>query len=533
MSKLGLALSGGGFRAAFFHVGVLARLAELDLLREVEVISTVSGGSIAGALYYLRLRQLLEDKSAAELTQEDYLALVHDVEERLRRGVQKNIRARVFANLPKNAQMLVSRRYSRTDRVGDLYDRHFYKKAWGEKREKRFLRWEKQIELRNLLIEPKGSAGLERDQVNSDRSKDKVPALVINATSLNSGHNWRFEAVRMGEALPEDDRERDLVREIDKNMRLEQGYFKSKYFGPPEGAPVIPDAQADFPLALAVAASAAVPGIFHPLTIGDLYEDIRVQLVDGGVQDNQGIQALEDQGCERMVISDASGQMADLERPLAIAPTTLIRTESVAEDRIRDEQLVHWGDEEFAPVHLRMGLEPECIPPLGNAKKRDKQRPAGKTAFGVAYEVQDLLSRIRTDLDYFSDTEAYALEMNGYMLATRKVEGEPGKGQADGRWPFLPMRRKLEEPDDVFLAELRAGQKKFLRAFELQPARATAATIVLLGPLLLLALLAFRPGGWLRHRSLPEKAGVLALAGFLLLSAWSNLKPRMPWLYRR
>ena len=48
--KWGLALSGGGFRASFFHLGVLARLAEMDLLRRVEVISTVSGGSIIGAL---------------------------------------------------------------------------------------------------------------------------------------------------------------------------------------------------------------------------------------------------------------------------------------------------------------------------------------------------------------------------------------------------------------------------------------------------------------------------------------------------
>ncbi|HET7507844.1 MAG TPA: patatin-like phospholipase family protein, partial [Solirubrobacterales bacterium] len=80
MSKLGIALSGGGFRAAFFHVGVLARLAELDLLRELEVISCVSGGSIAGALYYLRLRLLLEGNRDEEITQEDYLALVRDVE---------------------------------------------------------------------------------------------------------------------------------------------------------------------------------------------------------------------------------------------------------------------------------------------------------------------------------------------------------------------------------------------------------------------------------------------------------------------
>ncbi len=54
--KVGLALSGGGFRASLFHIGVLARLAELDMLRRVEVISCVSGGSIVGAHYYLELR---------------------------------------------------------------------------------------------------------------------------------------------------------------------------------------------------------------------------------------------------------------------------------------------------------------------------------------------------------------------------------------------------------------------------------------------------------------------------------------------
>ncbi len=55
LGKIGLALSGGGFRAALFHIGVLAKLAELDVLRHVEFLSCVSGGSIIGAHYYLEL----------------------------------------------------------------------------------------------------------------------------------------------------------------------------------------------------------------------------------------------------------------------------------------------------------------------------------------------------------------------------------------------------------------------------------------------------------------------------------------------
>ena len=61
-NKLGLALSGGGFRASFFHIGVLARLAELDILKHVQVLSTVSGGSIVGAYYYLKLKELFEGR---------------------------------------------------------------------------------------------------------------------------------------------------------------------------------------------------------------------------------------------------------------------------------------------------------------------------------------------------------------------------------------------------------------------------------------------------------------------------------------
>ena len=43
---IGLALSGGGFRAAIFHLGIIRRLEELGIMKDVDVISAVSGGSI-------------------------------------------------------------------------------------------------------------------------------------------------------------------------------------------------------------------------------------------------------------------------------------------------------------------------------------------------------------------------------------------------------------------------------------------------------------------------------------------------------
>ncbi len=50
--KIALAFSGGGVRATVFHLGVLARLAREDLLDRVQIISSVSGGSLAAGLVF-------------------------------------------------------------------------------------------------------------------------------------------------------------------------------------------------------------------------------------------------------------------------------------------------------------------------------------------------------------------------------------------------------------------------------------------------------------------------------------------------
>jgi hypothetical protein len=110
--KVGLAMSGGGFRASLYHIGVLAQLAELDLLRKVEVLSCVSGGSIVGAHYYLKVRHLLQTKTDEEITREDYIKLVHEMIDEFVAGVQKNIRTRVAVNPLKNFRIFVACRVS-------------------------------------------------------------------------------------------------------------------------------------------------------------------------------------------------------------------------------------------------------------------------------------------------------------------------------------------------------------------------------------------------------------------------------------
>jgi len=51
MKLTGLAFSGGGIRSATFNLGILQRLASLDVLEKIDYISTVSGGGYIGTWY--------------------------------------------------------------------------------------------------------------------------------------------------------------------------------------------------------------------------------------------------------------------------------------------------------------------------------------------------------------------------------------------------------------------------------------------------------------------------------------------------
>ena len=49
MNRFGLALSGGGFRAVLYHLGLVRFLRDAGILSRVTHISSVSGGSVIGA----------------------------------------------------------------------------------------------------------------------------------------------------------------------------------------------------------------------------------------------------------------------------------------------------------------------------------------------------------------------------------------------------------------------------------------------------------------------------------------------------
>jgi NTE family protein len=55
---IGLAVSGGGYRAMLFHLGAFLRLYEVGLLKEIDRISSVSGGSITSAMVALKWKKI-------------------------------------------------------------------------------------------------------------------------------------------------------------------------------------------------------------------------------------------------------------------------------------------------------------------------------------------------------------------------------------------------------------------------------------------------------------------------------------------
>jgi NTE family protein len=518
-SRLGLALSGGGFRASFFHIGLLAQMAMLGLLRHVEVISTVSGGSIIGALYYLHVKRLLESKPDAEIEDQDYQAIVERIESEFLAAVQRNIRMRTFLDLRKNLRMALAN-YSRSDRIGELYDAYFYRPVMDPGRTT-------PIEMRELKIRPRGEReGFHPLKHNASRGA-KAPVILINATSLNTGHNWRFEASRMGEP-PQEDR---AAMEIDKNLRLRR---------PPSYADIVAKQQ-DIELGLAVAASAGVPGIFHPLAISDLYPGgIRVQLVDGGVHDNQGIQGLLDVDCRRFIVSDAAGQMEAELDPATGLLSVLPRSNTIIMARVREQELsrlLERGTHPVAFVHMRRGLSATAVSWIGpdgrpaEPPKLEREPDAPSESFQVAQNVQRLLSEIRTDLDSFTEVEAYSLMLDAYNMSRdelRQAHGikdlipaTPKTGAP--RWRFLAIAPWLLHPTPRYEKQLRVGCQLAFKVFRLSP----AVTAVALAVLLALLLGAWNLAGESISRALsaPFTLGEILLVVILLLAL--GLVPRL------
>ena len=437
--KVGIALSGGGFRAALYHIGVLAKLAELDALRHVEVLSCVSGGSIVGAHYYLEVRKLLQSKEDAKVTREDYIAIVKRLERDFVVGVQRNVRTLVAAEFLTNAAMVFRAAYSRTQRVGELYEREIFSRVQdGEGREPRWLG--------EINIRPMGEPQTFAPKLHNWRRQAKAPILVLNATTLNTGHNWQFTTTWMGEPPGRID------TTIDGNEQLRRMYYWQA-----------PERHQQIRLGHAVAASSCVPGLFEPLVLDGLYPDRIVRLVDGGVCDNQGVSGLLEQDCTVILASDGSGQSESRRNPSESTLGVLLRSDSILQARVRDAQYQELRARRRASlvrglmfVHLKQDLDVDPVdwvdcpdPSQVSDEARPPSRRGPLTRYGIAKDVQALLAGIRTDLDSFTDVESATLMASGYRMTEQEFKRayDPGSFQSPPEpvtWDFLAVESGMK-----------------------------------------------------------------------------------------
>ena len=320
--EIGLALSGGGVRAAVFHLGVLKRLADEGLLESVSAISTVSGGSLVMAAIVSRAD--MGWPSSMRFAKEIYPSL-----RALLTGVDlfsfgaigwaglTRLNIRLLRERAVVLSELLESRWGVTGRVGDLPD---------------------------------------------------APIWVINATCIETGKNWRFRKREMGD------------------------WSFGKHYSP------------DVPLAVAVAASAAVPYAIGAMPLAlpaegwwrtdpatnkavDKKQPLwrTVRLWDGGAYENLGLESLYKPGrelmnCNFLLCSDASGPL----KPPGPSPVGALlrghlagpRLFDVASDQIRSLR------SRMLVADLTAGKISGALVRMGNSvrsldMKADKTRPLG------------------------------------------------------------------------------------------------------------------------------------------------------------
>jgi len=135
-------------------------------------------------------------------------------------------------------------------------------------------------------------------------------------------------------------------------------------------------------------------------------------------------------------------------------------------------------------VHLKGDLEVDpidwinCLDPYDAS---DDSRPASRrgplTSYGIAKDMQELLSGIRTDLDSFSEAEAYALMTSAYRMTEYQfkyqkcVEGFASPAQAEP-WKFLEIENSMKgygQSYDYLKKLLTAGNSLAFKVWQIDP----------------------------------------------------------------
>lgn len=417
--RVGLALSGGGFRAAAFHLGVLKRLEELQILHRLSVLSTVSGGSITGGIYALRCAMHGGGAPGS--------FPVDDLIEEMRPFLNNNLRGRALFGTPLRA-----------------------------------LRTLLSMVVPSVRRMPLVVNDLDSTLFRGARLGELPPWIVINATSLRTGKSWKFYRdcagdylagvtfnvgeVRIAEAVGASAAYPLLVDPYPFHTRWEdlKQPPKDRWEQPPR----------------------ELPATFSRwrARYGKPRGGVTIPLVDGGIYDNEGINSLRSSAVTHAIISSTAppeadfgggGEFRTLPRTVDVMHSRLgavtrqwayEMTHEVNPSAVRDELLrisdrlaglaAAHSDPDLDEVAERLSaLAPVGWPPRGRQFTHIAQIllhrtdiAANKTAnYDPPYNIPELdrgltpdlveeLARVRTDFDAIGDDVLDLLIAQGYFL---------------------------------------------------------------------------------------------------------------------
>ncbi|MFN6963213.1 MAG: patatin-like phospholipase family protein [Pyrinomonadaceae bacterium] len=384
----GLALSGGGFRATLFHLGVIRYLYDIGELQTITHITSVSGGSVAAAHLVLNWERYNGDTASFDSAASELIEFIKlDVRGRILRRIPLyfplywiSVAVRRLPLIDENSLGWWTR-VSTTDILRRYYSHTLFKKK----------------KLKNLAP-AKGS---------------RRPMLYLLATNIDDGQQASFT-------------------------------YKGFHIGDRDYSCGLKE------LGLAVAASSAFPGMFPPVPFqphsGKGKDTFR--LIDGGVFDNLGVRKFWDLmdskkvNLREIIVSDASVEFKPAPRRSLLEPlTTPIRAADILFRRVYDfeKKYAEQADEEnpqctFRFLRLLDRIDPENDPSV------------------LITEYQDELCSVRTDLDCFTDLEIAALIRHGYSVARAKLppasssNGRPPDAAAAAlpRSPWDPIPRSRD-----------------------------------------------------------------------------------------
>lgn len=391
--RIALALSGGGFRASIFHLGVIRRLAELGWLERVDVISTVSGGSVLGGYLALHWNAMLREGGTVEAFEKVIVRPFLDV------VTKQNFLRRWATRLWKIPfRKIRDRTFTRTKLGAELYSEMFY-------------------DGRTCAELP------------------ERPYLILNAASLLSIRAWRFTRRGMGDSR--------IGHAVwgDKPMLIGEAACASAAF-----PPVFPPARIrteDYTFGAPVYNEEPLPSPKY------------VPLSDGGVYDNLGVEAVQKPTylpgeahalpvAEFVIVSDAGYparyRFRNSGLPVFGEALLLYRVDNIAREQVsaqRRRSLVANFSDANSPlkgVLISLGSSLE--------KMGADLLPAYSMHVGTNYHIPKallgLIKAVRTQLDRFTDIECQALMYHAYSMTDAFLWAHRSTCPEDYRAPELP-----------------------------------------------------------------------------------------------